>query len=178
MVDRIKPLKIESPDSGGTQTDEFPTSVNKNEDFLDCRGVTVQDDSSDDDLVRVSRDASGNMTFLDQANTIKTLTELVAGSGGLTPTTHAALDQLVHELSEGYYEEYTYSGRRVTNITVWTDATKTTKIREEQYTYSGNRVTQEVRIQYDGSGVEVERLTIDYAYSGIRVTSAAAVRTP
>jgi hypothetical protein len=84
MVDRIKPLKIESPDTGGTQTDDFPTSTNKNQDFLDCRGVTIQDDSSDDDLVRVSRDGD-DLTFLDKNNTEKTLTALV--SGGFDPNT-------------------------------------------------------------------------------------------
>lgn len=87
MVDRIKPLKLESPDSGGTETDDFPTSVDNNEDFLDCRGITVQDDSSDDEAVRVSRDASGNMTFLDQANTAKTLTDL--STGGSLPSASA-----------------------------------------------------------------------------------------
>ncbi len=78
MVDRIKPLKLESPDSGGTETDDFPTSVDKNEDFLDCRGVTIQDDSSDDDDVRMSRDGD-NLTFVDKSNTVKTLTDLTTG---------------------------------------------------------------------------------------------------
>jgi len=178
MVDRVKPLKIEGTGSGGSQNDDFPTSLNKNEDFVDARGLTIQDDTSDDEDVILSRDASGNMTFLDQSNTVKTLTDLVSGTGGLTPTTHAVLDQLVHDLSEDYYEEYTRTGNKVTNITVWTDATKTTKVREEQYTYTGNKVTQEVRIQYDASGVEVERLTLTYTYTGSLVTSATAVRTP
>lgn len=78
MVDRVQPLKFESPDTGGTETDDFPTSVDRNEDFVDCRGVTVQDDSSDDDLVRVSRDGD-NLTFLDKSNTVKTLTDLTTG---------------------------------------------------------------------------------------------------
>ena len=78
MVDRIKPLKIESPDSGGTQTDDFPTSTNKNEDFLDCRGVTIQDDSSDDDAVRVSR-TGDDMTFQDNNVSPITLSALSAG---------------------------------------------------------------------------------------------------
>ncbi|RLC88633.1 MAG: hypothetical protein DRJ03_01805 [Chloroflexi bacterium] len=177
MVDRISPLKIEGPASGGSQTDDFPTSASRNEDFVDCRGVTVQDDTSNDDLVRVSRDGD-DMTFLDKNNTVKTLTELLASGGGLTPTTHAVLDQLVHALAEDYYEEYTRSGNKVTNITVWTDSGKTTKIREEQYTYTGNKITQEVDIQYDGSGVEVERLTLTYAYSGSLVLNVTSVRTP
>lgn len=79
MVDRVKPLKIEGPDSGGTQADEFPTSANKNEDFLDCRGISIQDDSSDDETTLLSRDASGNMTFEDSQAGSYTLTELTSG---------------------------------------------------------------------------------------------------
>ncbi len=86
MVDRTRPLKFESPESGGTQTDDFPTGTNPNEDFVDSRGVTIQDDSSDDDLVRVSRDGD-DMTFLDKSNTIKTLTDLTTG-GSLPSATH------------------------------------------------------------------------------------------
>ena len=177
MVDRVKPLKIESPDSGGVETDEFPTSLDKNEDFVDCRGVTIQDDSSDDDLVRVSRDGD-DLTFLDKNNTEKTLTDLVAGTGGLTADSHRVLDQLVHGLAEDYYEEYTYSGSKVTNITVWTDSGKTKKIREEQYMYTGPRITQAVTIQYDSDGNEFERLTESYTYAfGNRVDHVDAVRS-
>jgi len=79
VVDRIRPLKFESPDSGGTQTDDFPTGTNPNEDFVDSRGVTIQNDSSDDDDVRVSRDSSDNMTFLDKNTGPHTLTALTSG---------------------------------------------------------------------------------------------------
>ena len=83
-VDRVKPLKLESPDSGGVETDEFPTSLDVSEDFVDCRGVTIQDDTSNDDLVCISRDGD-DMTFLDKNNTVKTLTALT--SGGFDPNT-------------------------------------------------------------------------------------------
>jgi len=65
MVDRIKPLKLESPDTGGTDNDYFPTSLNKNQDHVDCRGITVQDAISDDDAVRIHRAPSGDMLFRD-----------------------------------------------------------------------------------------------------------------
>lgn len=97
--------------------------------------------------------------------------------GGLTPESHRTLDQLVHWLDEDYYQEYTYWGSRVTNITIWTDSGKTTKIREFQYSYSSGKVSQEVIIQYNGSGVEVERLTLTYTYSGSRVSNITTVRT-
>lgn len=106
---------------------------------------------------------------------VKSLT--AGGSGGITEPQHEALDTIAHEIVEGSYEEYTYSGSRVTNITVWETAAKLKKIREEQYTYSGLRVTQAVTIQYDGAGVESYRLTETYTYSGSRVSSVTRVRT-
>lgn len=78
MVDRIAPLKIEDSASGGTQDDLFPTAVDRNEDYLDSRGVTFQNDTSDDDDVRVDRDAGDNMVFQDGVYpTTLTLSQLV-----------------------------------------------------------------------------------------------------
>lgn len=91
---------------------------------------------------------------------------------GLSEGTHRALDQLVHDIAEDSYEEYTYSGTKVTSIIVWTDSGKTKKIREENYTYSGNKVTTVVTKQYDGDGnlVSGETMTETFTYSGNNVT--------
>ena len=79
-LDRIRPLKIESPASGGTQEDAFPTDADHNEDFADLRGIVFQDDTSDDELVYASRDASGNMIFTDiVTGTVYTLSQLASG---------------------------------------------------------------------------------------------------
>lgn len=107
---------------------------------------------------------------------------LTTGSG-LNPASHRALDQLVHDVAEDSFTEYTYGGPfgRLSNETIWTDAGKTTKIRETQFTYTGIRVTQVVTIQYDGSGVEVERTTdtITYAFPvGNKVASVTTVKLP
>ncbi len=78
-IDRVRVLKIETPSTGGTQTDVYPTDINPNEDAVDARGVAVQNDTSFDDAVLISRDASDNMTFLDGVvGSAKTLTELLA----------------------------------------------------------------------------------------------------
>lgn len=91
---------------------------------------------------------------------------------------HRGLDQLVHEIAEDSFEEFTYVGNRVTAAIVWTDALKTDKIREELYTYTGNRITTIVTNQYSGDGSTiVETLTETLAYSGNRVTSITAVLT-
>jgi len=173
MADRVKPLKLESPDTGGTQLDEFPTSLDANEDLVDARGVTLQNDTSDDEQVVISRDAADNLTFVDAHMSVRTLTDLASGSG-MTPADHRALDQLVHELDENFYEEYTYSGWRVTGVVVWDSTSKIRKIREHQYTYSGLRVSQELIIQYDQLGTEVERMTYNYSYTGRLLTSVSA----
>lgn len=55
MVDRVRPLKLEDAAAGGTQTDPYPTSMNPNEDYLDARGVALQNASSNDSSVRVER---------------------------------------------------------------------------------------------------------------------------
>lgn len=174
-VDRVKPLKIESPDSGGTETDDFPTSVDKNEDFLDCRGITIQDDSSDDDAVRVSRDGN-DMTFLDKNNTVKTLTELVAGSGGLTEDAHKTLRQLIHFIDEGpaegfasgAYKEITPTGPFPTSVIWWESSSKLKKIIEQTITWSGPKATSVEWKMYDTDGSTVlATVTDSITYSGI-----------
>jgi len=60
-IDRIHPLKLEDPTSGGTQTDQFPTSANKNEDYVDVRGISFQSTTSDDEAYYFSRDDSDNI---------------------------------------------------------------------------------------------------------------------
>lgn len=96
---------------------------------------------------------------------------------GLNPATHEALDTLVHELAEDYYEEYAYTGNKVSNVTTWETAAKLKKIRELQVTYDGNRINTQVDIQYDSSGVEDYRMTYTYTYSGNTISTVTAVRT-
>lgn len=179
--DRVIGVKWESPAGGGTESDRQPSPLNPAEDYPQVRGVIFQKyvgpgerDHSDDEVVGAERDLSDRLTFWDTENeTPIPLTDLVAGSGGLTEGAHKVLDTLIHDLAEDRYEEFTYSGNHVTNITVWTDSGKTTKIREWQYTYSGNKVSTETVIQYNASGVEVERVVSTFTYSGNKVSNIA-----
>ena len=100
-----------------------------------------------------------------------------SGSNILTLAEHDTLDTLVHNIAEDYYEEYTYTGSLVTSTTIYTDTTKAKKIRESQFTYSSGRIVREINIQYNAAGSEVQRLVIDYQYSGQRIVSSTAVRT-
>lgn len=97
------------------------------------------------------------------------------GGGGLTPSTHRALDQLVHEVAETSFTEVVETAGKVTAVIVWTDAGKTTKIREEEYTYTGGQVTTIVAKQYDGTGTLVETYTETVTYSGGKVQSISGV---
>jgi hypothetical protein len=102
---------------------------------------------------------------------------LLAGGSGLTPGSHRALDQLVHELAEDAYTEITRTAGQVTNVTTWTDSGKTVKIRESQITRTAGQVSQTVDIQYDAVGTEVERMTRTYNRTSGQVTSIDEVLT-
>jgi len=176
--DRVQVIKWESPAGGGTQTDESPTEINPQEDAVDARGIYVQNETSADDAVLVGRDASDNMTFKDGVvSGTKTLSEMLAGGGGLTPEAHRILDQLVHDLDESHYIEYSYTGSKILTIDMWTDAGKTLRIRDYAYTYTGNLIDTETVRQYDGVGSVVETLVFTYAYSGNRIVSQTCVRS-
>lgn len=179
--DRVHPLKFESPDTGGTETDQFPTSADANEDFLDCRGVTFQSDSSNDENTYVSRDGAGNMIFYDGVVAAeKTLTELLTGSGGLTENAHKILRQLIHFIDDGpaegftsgAYREVTNPGTAPTAIIWWESSSKLKKIVELGLTWSGVTVTQEQWKVYDTDGSTVLATVTDaISYSGIFETN-------
>ncbi len=43
-MDRVRPLKYESPSTGGTQTNEYPTELNPSEDYISAKGVSFGPD--------------------------------------------------------------------------------------------------------------------------------------
>lgn len=86
MVDRVQVIKWESISEGGSQDDSVPTEINSNEDGLDMRSAFLQNDTSSDKAVNVSRDASDNMTFEDPVvGEVKTLADLLAGGSAFNP---------------------------------------------------------------------------------------------
>lgn len=90
---------------------------------------------------------------------------------------HRDLDELVHNIAETSYEEMTYDNGKVSNITIYADAGKTKKIREEQYVYDPAKISTITTIQYDYNGVEVERVVETYTWNGNNVTSISRVLT-
>jgi len=78
-------------------TDGSEEPFDHNSDAVDARGVYVQNDTSDNTSVLISRDASNNMTFADGVvSGTKTLTELLN-----TGAAHEALLNLIHFIDEG-----------------------------------------------------------------------------
>lgn len=97
------------------------------------------------------------------------------GGGGLTPSLHRLLDQLVHNIAETSYVEVIRSGGNVTDIITWASSAKLLKIRECNITRTSGKVSQVVIKQYDGSGIVVETLTKIIARTGGSVTSIDVV---
>jgi hypothetical protein len=77
-LDKVKPLKLESSDTGGTQNDEFPTSMNQHEDYIECRGLVFDDAIRADESTVITREDK-DMLFRDGNNPdYVTLTQLLA----------------------------------------------------------------------------------------------------
>jgi hypothetical protein len=179
MADRVQSIKWESPSGGGTQTDTVPTEINPNEDGLDARSLFLQNDSSADSNVEVSRDASNNMTFKDGviAGT-KTLTELLAGAG-ITADQHKTLRQLIHFIDNGPAEGFASGAYREvmgtifpTAIIWYTDSGKTEKIVEKNITWTGINPTTIEWKMYDTDGSTLLASVSDsISYTGVFETS-------
>jgi hypothetical protein len=174
-ANRVQAIKWEDPAHGGGETDLVPTTIDPHEDFVEARGVAIQNDTSTDDTVLISRDASSNMTLADPVAGSFTLAELAAG--GMTSETHRVLPQLTHEIDASGYEEYAWASGRVTGCVRWASVAKLLKVREWTVTYTGGQVTSAVEIQYNAAGVEVERIDYTYAYTGGLIASVTATRT-
>lgn len=54
MVDKVKPLKLESPALGGTEADMFPRETDPTEDYLASKGVSFE--NSDTEKMDLSAD--------------------------------------------------------------------------------------------------------------------------
>lgn len=91
------------------------------------------------------------------------ITELDTALSNITAATTG--DSLIYNLSEDSYEEIIYNDRNVVNYIIWDSPLKSIKIREFQYSYNLSKIDQEIAIQYDGYGTEIEKLVKNYFYS-------------
>lgn len=151
----------------------YETQFNRNADAADVRGVYVQNDSSNDSNVLVTRDASDNLTFTDPLAGTKTLSQLGTGVAYI----EFLLDNepIAETGATDAAYSTTYSGNNITNET-W-KRNDTTNIKTIDYTYTGNRVTTEVRKVYAADGTTiVAQVTWTYTYTGNNLTSATMIR--
>lgn len=100
MADRVRPLGLECPQEGGTQTYGAPTELNPNQDGVDCNALFLQSTSSADGTVYINRASTGTITFTDPTVGSKALNRLVSNSISDTQS-HQALLDIVHFLEDG-----------------------------------------------------------------------------
>jgi len=147
----------------GTQLDDFPTSLNPNEDFVDARGIVLQNATSNDEAVGLER-TNSELKLWDSAAGAYTLTELLSASSGISEAAHRALRQLIHFIDDGpadgvlsgSYKETTPAGPFPTSYIWYEDATKAKKIVELTLTRNSAQMpTTEVWKMYDTDGSTV-----------------------
>lgn len=71
MVDKVKPLKYESPSTGGVETDIFPTETDPTEDYLSAKGISLE--HSDNTRLEV---VGGHTGYYDTASGSKSFKSL------------------------------------------------------------------------------------------------------
>jgi len=137
----------------------------------------------EEELIVTSQDAdpeiAGAIRYVSGAFRAKDATGVfgLRSGGGISESEHLALDQLAHNLDESHFEEYIYSGTIISKVIYWETSSKLKKIREEEYVYSGNKVSSVTTIQFNSSGVEVERLVETYSYTGSKITGITVNRS-
>lgn len=150
-ITRVTPLKNDPAE--GYEEDFDP-----NADATDVRGVVIQNDTSNDQTVQITRDSSDNMEFKDPTAGTKLLKDLVS------TTSHQALRQLIHFIdngpangfASGAYRETTPSANPFPTAVIWyDDNTKVKKLVEKLITYTGANPTTIQWKMYDTDGTTV-----------------------
>ena len=104
MVDRVRPLVLEQPATGGSQLDMTPTEVDPTQDGVDARAFFAQNGTSADSTAYMSR-SGGNLTLTDASAGTKNAQDLVSRVQGAVAY-HAGLIDLIHYLDEGPADAY------------------------------------------------------------------------
>lgn len=183
----VQVQKWESVAGGGSADDDlenYPTELEPEEDALACAGLYGAETGKPgtDKIVALYRE--GDRWYFEDTDysggARKSLADLAAAGSGISEITHEALDSLVHEIAETCYLEVVRSGNKVSTITYWTDAGKTTKVRDVVVSRDGNgKVSQTVETQYDGAGDAKagQTLTTTLTRTGDKVTSMTIVES-
>ena len=187
-MDRVQVLKVETADLGGDAADErpWPEPIAPQEDAIEAAGYYLQDASNRDENVGFKR-SGDDAEFFDINNpTPVTLTDLVAGAGGLTESAHRTLRQLIHFVDNGpaagitsgaYRESLPSADPFPTTVTWWESSSKSKRIVEKTITRSGGGATNVTPTPvvwdiYDTDGTtKLATVSDAIAYSGVFETS-------
>jgi len=132
MADWIRPLKIEY----GDEIDSFPTEVNPADDGIICQGIAIENTST-----KIEKDGSGNLLFTDAIVGSVTLSSL--NSGGTPPDYSKTQFLLAYQQAyDTMYTEMVYTSGDLTQINIWEDNSKTTKLFTRDISYTTGNVTQ------------------------------------
>lgn len=184
MAEHVQVQKREYASRLGDPNDDTPyvEDINYNEDHVDVRGIFIQGDSGQDEVVHLTRDSAGRATFQDSENTTPlTLAQLATGGSGLTPDGHKILRQLIHFIDDGPAEGFTSGAYKETlpaanpfptSVTWWESSSKTKKIVERLITWTGVNPTTDQWKVYDTDGTTVLWIVTDtISYTGPFETS-------
>lgn len=133
MVDRVKPLGIESVSTGGTETNDFPTEMDPTEDYASVKGLAFEglDTYRYEKLYRVLTELipDGSVLLTYSGNNVVTVEYFITASQ-ITANRTAKSD-------------FTYTSNNLTSaVTViyQTDGTTIARTITNTYTYSGNNL--------------------------------------
>lgn len=181
--------KQESAALGGDAADEAPYAapIDPTEDMIEVAGIAlVEDGDTRPTRARAIWPDGNNIRFRDPNNPGTsgegyTLSEVLAGAGGLTESGHRTLRQLIHFIDDGPAEGFASGAYKETlpagavfptSIIWWESSSKLKKIVERTLTWTGVNLTTSVWKVYDTDGSTVLATVTDtISYSGIFETT-------
>jgi len=157
--ERVQPAKYESTAEGGKDADagvyKNPTKIDPQEDAIESAGIYLQDATVRDENVYLARIAGESVS----RDTIDTTPSPIQ-----TTAKHKNLDTLLHAIAENNFAELTFTEGELTNVTTYTSAAKTEKIREDDLVYSDGDLSTYTSKQYSG-GILVETISGNLSYT-------------
>ena len=179
-LDVVQVIKQEWVSLGGGSTSPYSVPIEPLEDGVEVGAVFLVESGRRNKALAIWSD-NGNLRIRDVFNPGTdskgfTLTELLAGVGGITINSHKALLQLIHFIDEGPAESFTTGATKTVTGTVfptqelWKRA-DTTKLVEKNITWTGVNPTTVEWKMYDTDGIAVLATVTDtVAYSGVFLT--------